>query len=453
MALLAYPPAARRKLNELNDRALRDGTGYDAEFEFLDALGAQKWVRTVGEVELHDGEPKRLFGIFQDVTDRHRAEKQLWKAANFDDLTGLFNRNHFDEILRSKDPARKAAAAMLMVDADHLKDVNDMLGHDVGDELIREIAKRLRNSVGEAGTVARVGGDEFGVLLAEPIDAAALEIVAARIVSAMHPRHLFKGITLKPGVSIGGAIRSFAETGEDLRVSADLALYHAKEDCRGGYVPFSRYMKLAITARTTAVDIVDEALVESDILAYYQPIVELSTGRISGLEALARVRRPDGIHSIGVFANALQDRRTATRLTARMLELIEADIIQWRNAGVAIPCIAFNVGALDFLEGAVEAMVMSACARSNIQPSQFAVEVTESVFLSRGANLVSETVARLRAHGVSVALDDFGTGHASLAHLGTFPVDVIKMDRSFRHAHGRQRAWRYRCRDIDRLGA
>lgn len=431
LALSAYPPAARERLSALVDRTLSEGTGYDEEFEFVSACGARKWVRTVGEVEFHEGEPKRLFGTFQDVTERHRAEKRLWKAANFDGLTGLANRNRFDEMLHSEGPLGEAISGMLMVDADHLKDVNDTLGHDVGDELIRIVARRLRDAVGEAGTVARIGGDEFGVLLSGPVDAAALEILAAGILSAMQPSHLFKESTLKPIVSVGGAIRGSIETGEDLRQSADLALYHAKENRRGGYVLFHHDLKSAITARTVAIGTVDEALVAGDVLAYYQPVVELATGRISGLEALARVRRPDGVHSIGAFADALQDRRTATRLTARMLERIEADVIGWRSAGIAVPRIAFNVGALDFQEGKIEALVMSACERAGIEPSQFAMEVTESVFLSRGANLVSETAARLRAHGIIVALDDFGTGHASLAHLGTFPVDVIKMDRSF----------------------
>ena len=114
-----------------------------------------------------------------------------------------------------------------------------------------------------------------------------------------------------------------------------------------------------------------------------------------------------------------------------MLDQIEADVLRWRTAGIEVPRIAFNVGALDFQEGSIDAKILSMCERADIEPSQFAMEVTESVFLSRGANVVSETAARLRAQGIVVALDDFGTGHASLAHLGTFPVDVIKMDRSF----------------------
>ena len=431
LALSAYPRTARDRLETLLERTLAGGTGYDEEFEFVAACGTRKWVRAVGEVEFHEGGPKRLFGTLQDVTERHRVEERLWRAANFDGLTGLVNRNRFDEILHVENIEGGSVSGMLMVEADHLKDINDTLGHDAGDELIRVVARRLRDAVGRAGTVARVGGDEFAVLLSDPIDCAALETLASGILAAMIPWHAFAGSTLKPIVSIGGAIRETTDTGEDLRQCADLALYNAKEIRRGGYVLFEQDMKSAIKARTAAIGTVDEALIAGDVLAYYQPVVELATGRISGLEALARVRRADGVHSIGAFAEALQDRRTATRLTARMLERIEADVVVWRKSGIVVPRIAFNVGALDFQEGAIEGMVMSACERAGIEPSQFAVEVTESVFLSRSASLVSETAARLRARGIVVALDDFGTGHASLAHLGTFPVDVIKMDRSF----------------------
>ena len=324
-----------------------------------------------------------------------------------------------------------AIAGILMVDADHLKDINDTLGHAAGDELIRTVAHRLRRAVGEAGTVARVGGDEFAVLIPAPVSAERLDALAKDILTAMQPWVIFKGNTLKPVVSIGGAIRGVDHDPEELRQFADLALYHAKSNSRGGYVGYHDEMKSAITARTVAVNIIDEALIAGEVVAWYQPVVELATGRISGLEALARVRRGDVMHSIGEFAEALQDRRTATRLTACMLDHIETDMIRWQAAGVDVPRVAFNVGALDTQEGLIEAKILSMCERASIEPSRFAMEVTESVFLSRDANVVSETAARLRARGIIVALDDFGTGHASLAHLGTFPVDVIKMDRSF----------------------
>ena len=281
LALSAYPHNERERLTTLLERTLHDGTGYDAEFEFTTSSGSPKWVRAVGEVEFHDGKPRRIFGTFQDVTERHRTEERLWKAANRDSLTGLFNRNRFDEMLAAGSDA-DAIAGILMVDADHLKDINDTLGHDAGDELIRTVAYRLRHAVGTAGKVARVGGDEFAILVPAPVSVEKLDALAKNILTAMQPWVIFKGNTLKPIVSIGGAIRGSAHDPEALRQFADLALYHAKSNSRGGYVVYQEEMKSAITARTVAVNIVDEALIAGDVVAWYQPVVELATGRISG---------------------------------------------------------------------------------------------------------------------------------------------------------------------------
>ena len=278
LALSTRPPGAGDRLDLLVERTLKGEAAFDDEFEFVTGAGARKWVRSVGEVEFQDGRPERLFGTYQDVTERHRAEDRLWTAANRDSLTGLANRNRFDEVLGSTGSEPDAIVGMLMVDADHLKDINDTLGHDAGDELIRTIAVRLRQAVGRVGTVARVGGDEFAILFPAPCDADALANAAGDILSAMQPPHLFKGSTLKPMVSIGGALRVGAQSGEDMRQAADLALYHAKENSRGGYVFFHPNMKTAITARTVAISVVDQAIDSGHVCAFYQPIFELATG-------------------------------------------------------------------------------------------------------------------------------------------------------------------------------
>ena len=431
LALSAYPEAERARLETMLQRTMVDGAGFDAEFEFKTHAGSKKWVRVTADVEMRDETPQRMFGMFQDVSERHHIETRLWRAANRDALTGLANRNRFDELLGEAMAVPSLCPGLLLIDADHLKEVNDTLGHEAGDALICAISSRLRTTIGLTGTVARVGGDEFAVLVSARVSLQELDAIARAILDAMRPSFVFKGSTLKPSVSIGGSIGCATMDAEVLRQSADLALYHAKVHLRGGFVLFHDGLKTAITTRIAAINTIDDALTSGDVIAWYQPVVELATGRVSGVEALARVRCGEAMVSIGEFADALHDRRTATRLTARILERIEADAVEWRNAGIVVPRIAFNVGPLDFQEGTIETMLVSLCERTGFRPSQFAMEVTESVFLSRDAGLVAETAGRLRSRGVIVALDDFGTGHASLAHLGTFPVDVIKMDRSF----------------------
>ena len=430
LATSVYPPQDRMRLQAAIERTLRDRTGFSDEFEIVTASGIRKWVRAVGDVEVQDGAPKRLFGIFQDVTDGRRAAMRLWESANRDALTGLANRNCFDRELNAAFLA-PSPPGFLMVDADHLKDINDTLGHEAGDLLIQTIARRLRDAVGGRGTVARIGGDEFAVLVQPPIDQDGMRLLANGLLSAVAPPIDFKGGSIKPQVSIGGGL-GCAEAGpEALRQNADLGLYHAKEIRRGGYVAFHDGLRSAVTARISAITIVDEALSNGDVVAWYQPIVDTATGRVSGLEALARVIRGDAIHSIGEFAHALQDRGIATRLTSCMLQRIEEDVKRWRASGIAVPRIAVNAGSADFLEGSLTSMILATCERAGIAPSGFALEVTETVFLSRDADIVAQTAAQLRDKGVLVALDDFGTGYASLAHLSTFPVDVIKMDRAF----------------------
>ena len=320
---------------------------------------------------------------------------------------------------------------MLVVDADYLKDINDTLGHAAGDELLRLVSRSLIESAGPKSTVARVGGDEFAIIVPAPVDAEALQSLANQITRNMQRPICFQGNNLRATVSIGGAIRSVGQDSNSLRQAADLALYHAKANRRGDYVLYREEMKADIAARAFAVKTVDEALLDGRVHAYYQPVVELGTGNITAFEALARVNCNDVDCSIGQFFEALHDSRTATRITARILECIARDILAWRKAGVEAPRIAVNLGPHDFQEGAIETMLRATCERAGVDPSMLAIEVTESVFISRNANIVSDTAARLRARGHVVALDDFGTGHASLAHLATFPVDVIKMDRTF----------------------
>ena len=423
----AYAIYERERLKALIDGLVKTGVSYDSEFDFVTAAGVYKRVRAQGAREEKGGAPRRIFGTFQDVTEEHMTKRQLWRAANCDSLTGLANRNRFDEILTSSD----AAGALLVVDADYLKDVNDTLGHAAGDELLRLVARSLIESAGPKSTVARIGGDEFAIIVPAPVDAEALQALAHRIVANMQRPISFHGANLRATVSIGGAIKGAGEDPEALRQAADLALYHAKAYRRGGYAFYHEDMKADIAARAFAVKTVDEALRDGRVQAYYQPVVELSTGLVTAFEALARVQNEDGDCSIGQFAEALHDSRTATRITARILECIGRDVQAWRSAGVTPPRIAVNLGPRDFQEGAIEPMLRKTCENAQIEPRMLAIEVTELVFISRNANIVSETSARLRAQGHIVALDDFGTGHASLAHLATFPVDVIKMDRTF----------------------
>lgn len=431
LAVSAYPPTERQRLEVLIERTVRDGIPFDDEFEIETRRGARKWVRSIGDIEYVEGIPCRLFGTFQDVTQQHEEQKALWEIANKDTLTGLANRHRFNQLLVEAFMPPVTSVGLLMIDADHLKEVNDTLGHDAGDALIQCIAMRIKSAIRKTETVARIGGDEFAIIFADT-STADLKRCSEKIIEAIEPTLALFGTSVRPQVSIGGALSQYGDHPDILRQNADLALYRAKQTQRGGYVEFAPDMREAVNRRTCAISMVDAALNDNRIIPWYQPVIRLSDGRISAVEALARIQSVEGrIHSIGEYAEALDDHRTGARLTQKMLDRISADVTAWRDGGAIIPRIAINAGMPDFRRPDLYQRLECFARESGIDFPGLILEITETVFLSRNADDVTRTVNRLRDQGVIVALDDFGTGYASLSHLRSLPVDIIKLDRSF----------------------
>jgi diguanylate cyclase (GGDEF)-like protein/PAS domain S-box-containing protein len=433
MAMSVYPPDQRERMRQLIERLLTDRSSFSEVFRIVSFTGRHKWVQIAGDVEELNGTVVRLFGILQDITESHEAQRKLLEAANTDALTGLANRHRFTTLLSERFASgRTSPFGLMMIDVDHLKEVNDSLGHDAGDALIRTVASRLVQCTRPGDVAARLGGDEFALIVATDGSEEALSERASEIIGVMGPRIIFNGRTIAPQVSIGVATPAVADTPDAIRQKADIALYHAKDVRRGGYVGFSESLRSSISARVETTRQLDEALVEKRVEAHYQPIVNLRTGRIEGVEALARIRMPDGtLRSAGEFASALDDSRNAVRLTTTMLNALTRDLKAWRKAGVQVGRVGINATTADFRDGDLDRRIVEAFQAVRLPLTLVTLEVTETVFLSQVAQEVGRTLISLRKHGVRVALDDFGTGHASLANLGTLPVDVIKIDRSF----------------------
>ena len=352
------------------------------------------------------------------------------QLAYFDALTGLANRGKFVEML-SESVERKTPFGLLLIDIDHLKVVNDTVGHVVGDLVISSIADRIAGARPDL-VACRLGGDEFAVLVPGCGTGAFLENAANTILTAVRGLIQADGQTIDPHVTLGGAL--FGPDGADaaaLRQNADFALYHAKEIRRGGYVRFSPELRTSMIERASMVRDVDLALTEGRILVHYQPIVLLDTAEITGVEALARMRMPDGrIASAGEFHAAFADPRIAWQLTGEILRQVARDIRHWLDLGIDFQHVGINVTSGDFLRGDLEQRIVDTFGQVNVPLHHIALEVNEAVFMG-GTDQVPDTVRALRARGVLVALDDFGTGFASLTHLLSFPVDVIKIDKSF----------------------
>lgn len=354
------------------------------------------------------------------------------RLAYFDTLTGLPNRARFNEAIGQATSRTRAGFGLLLIDIDHLKAVNDTMGHPVGDRLIEAVGSRLA-AVAPDGTAYRIGGDEFAVLLPGCDKAGQLRGVAGAILAAMQTPIDCEGTTIVPSVTIGGAIAG--EDGADsvtLRQNADFALYHAKETRRGGYVRFKGGLRTSMTRRIQTIRSVGDALGAGRLIPYYQPIVRLDSGEIRGMEALARLRLDDGrVVAAGEFQDALLDPKLAYRISNQMLPAIAADMAQWQRDGLPIPFVGLNVTSADFQKGDLVQRIVRAFERAQLPLEHLVVEITEQVIMGGRRDGVARTMEGLRERGIMVALDDFGTGFASLTHLLDFPVDTIKIDKSF----------------------
>jgi diguanylate cyclase (GGDEF)-like protein len=372
--------------------------------------------------------------------DNDRVRQRNHRLAYFDALTGLPNRGHFNRLLATN-IAHKQSFGLLLVDIDHLKIVNDTAGHAYGDMLIRTVAERIAGSDPRL-TACRLGGDEFAVLVADCSNADQLGDAAAAMLAAVRGLIQAGDQTIDPHITIGGAL--FGADGEDgasLCQNADFALYHAKEVRRGGYVRFIPGLRTSMLERVRMVRSLDQAMLEKRILAHYQPIVRLDTSEIVGLEALARMRMPEGrIATAGEFHAGLSDPRIAYQLTGQMLTQIANDVRSWLDQGVDFQHVGINVTTGDFQRGDLEERIVETFERAGVPLKHVILEVNEAVYMSGIDQMVPRAVGALRQRGLLVALDDFGTGFASLTHLLSFPVDVIKIDKSFVDRLGSDRA-------------
>ena len=357
------------------------------------------------------------------------AEREARAAT--DELTGLPNRAAFNALLGSLDCSVPGSWALLGVDLDNLKVVNDTFGHHAGDMLLKEAARRVAEA-GLPDRTFRLGGDEFALVVRSPAALRDLEVTAQSILDRLAEPVDCGGHVVVPRATIGGAVLSPGDRSvERVRQNADFALYHAKETGRGGFVRYWPGLGTRITRRLDAIRDVDAALRDGRIEPYYQPIVRLDTREIVGVEALCRMRMGDQVVSAMAFHEATTDAHVATALTERMISLIAADVAAWLEMGIPFQHVGINVSSADIHGGTIDAVLTNAFDRHGVPLKHVILEVTESVYMDNDGGIVARALADLRAKGLRIALDDFGTGYASLTHLMSVPVDVIKIDKSF----------------------
>jgi diguanylate cyclase (GGDEF)-like protein/PAS domain S-box-containing protein len=412
-------------------------SGETAHFTMMQATvkGVPKWWDVVATPVAADGAEPRVAVIARDVTRQKQSEERVRWIANHDPLTGLPNRLLFQERLDeiAAGGAAGSGFALLLLDVDDFKRVNDSLGHDAGDSLLCAFAERLRSATRADDFVARLGGDEFAVILNGIATPEEVTKAGDAILSELRPPHIHCGRILDCNASIGASLFPEHGTGRtELLKHADIALYVAKASWRGNLRVFDAGMRSEMQARISMLGIAREALKSDLIVPYYQPKVDLRSGEVAGFEALLRWRHATrGIQAPDTIAAAFEDLSTAAAISDRMVEKVIADMRVWLDQGLSFGHVAINAAAAEFRKGDFAESLLERLHRAQIPPARLQLEVTETVFLGRGADYVERALKTLSRAGVQIALDDFGTGYASLSHLKQFPVDVLKIDRSF----------------------
>ncbi|MFC5300413.1 EAL domain-containing protein [Azospira restricta] len=388
---------------------------------------------------------RHLLSLARDVTERQELQAHIRYLAYHDALTGLPNRAMFNAALnQALARARRSGKrlALMFLDLDRFKNINDTLGHDAGDSLLRDMAQRLAQClrasdvIARIGTeddlVARLGGDEFIVLVEDVDDVAQIGRIAHKIHEALLGECYVAGHPVHMTASIGISI--FPDDGGDeltLMKHADIAMYRAKAQGKDNYQFYSAQMDVHSSAQLALESGLRQALARDELLLYYQPKVDLASRRIVGVEALLRWRHPEqGLLPPSCFIPLAEETGLIVPMTVWVLDSACAQAARWRAAGLPPLRVAVNLSPRQFNDRHLLDDILAAAERSAIDPGLIEIEITESMVM-HDADRAATTLRALKAAGMRVAIDDFGTGYSSLAHLKRFPIDVLKIDRAF----------------------
>ena len=392
-------------------------------------------ISAVRKADGMDGRPRYYVHIFSDMTERKVAQQRIEFLAHHDPLTELPNRLLLrDRVAQALARATRARsrAALLFLDLDRFKKINDSLGHPVGDTLLKSVTERLQGCVRESDTISRQGGDEFIVVLSDVRDAEAVTRVADKIHQVMTQPFQIGAHSLMTSFSIGVAL--FPDDGEDfdtLLKKADTAMYHAKEAGRNSHRFFTEQMNRQVVEHMTLETRLRHALENGEFVLHYQPQIDLRKGNIIGVEALLRWNSPeDGLTLPGKFMPVAEESGLITHIGAWVLHEACRQAKAWQNEGLPPMVMAVNLSATQFRRFDLLNTVIEALVLSELDAHYLELELTESILLQDTESMLN-VVQRLKALGLKLSVDDFGTGYSSLAYLKRFAVDKLKIDQSF----------------------
>ena len=432
--------------------AVRDQSSYESQFRIIRPSGEIRLIRTKG-VYHHDsdGTPKML-GVNWDVTEEVEAKRELERAMALaearnreleetkariehnslhDTLTGLPNRRYLDAWLTERAQQcheRGGSIALLHIDLDRFKQINDTLGHVAGDAMLVHAAGLLRANLSEDDFVARVGGDEFIVVCVDDGQVTRLDQLARAIVEQMRQPVLYEGHFCRFGASIGIAVQSGrAVDPKRLLIDADIALYRAKRRGKNRYEFFSEALQAETINTKRVADDILRGIEQREFLPYYQPLFDAQTFALAGVEALARWNHPDGVLAPASFLKIAEDLNVVTAIDRVILETALEDFERWEQAGLSVPSVSVNVSFRRLHDD----NLISSLRDLPIKPGRLAFELLESIFLDEPDDIVSWNIEQIRDLGIDISIDDFGTGHASILSLLKLSPTRFKIDRQF----------------------
>jgi diguanylate cyclase (GGDEF)-like protein/PAS domain S-box-containing protein len=427
---------------ELQQVMQPDFDGFTLEMRCPHAEGHRVWVSVHCSFfsEPGDGTPCLILQV-QDITARRNAEAGLLHIAFHDSLTGLPNRRRFHELLQQAvdraraDPAQ--AFAVMFLDFDRFKLINDSLGHSAGDEFLVQVSRRIAEHLRPGDIVARLGGDEFAVLVQRLENERSAALMAERLMDTLKRPFHVAGTELSTSASVGITFSAFGYVrAEDVLRDADTAMYKAKSAGKARYALFDASLHTEVADRLRLEGDLRRAVDSGHLSVAYQPLVELANGRVVGFEALARWTHPvDGPIGPNAFIPIAEEAGLMPRLTDFVLHCACRQLAEWQAAHPDLGplTMSVNLSGHDLAHSALVARVTRALVESDLRPQQLTLELTENILMSRLEGALPQ-LAELRRLGVSLAVDDFGTGYSSLSHLSTLPIDSLKIDRSFVNA-------------------
>lgn len=384
---------------------------------------------------------ERVLALVRDITEQKQNEAQLQHLALHDALTGLPNRtllyDRLQQAIKQVQRDRHTCFAVLLIDLDDFKRINDGLGHEVGDRLLAEMARRLQQNVRAVDTVARLGGDEFAVLLAAPQSATDVQRAVERIQQAVAAPFKLDAQQVVVGISIGLVVSGdWHQQAADMMRDADIALYQAKERGKGQSAFFDASMRTQVVAHLSLEHDLRRALVANELRVYYQPVVDVQSNRIHGFEALVRWQHPErGLLTPGQFLPLATKIGLDVAIDRWVLREACLQLQRWHacSAGHSL-LMSVNLSNRQLEQSDLVPYVKQVLHETHVQPAQLMFEVTESSLIADYGNAL-EVLTQLGQLGVKIGLDDFGTGYSSLSYLHRFPVNVLKIDRTFLGAH------------------